>query len=85
MMKIGVPTHSSDLFIWKGRQGVGWEYNMPRIWNHIHMGERTFCIRSLRTGEVKVFRLESKYYNGRDIHAYIFRSEDGIKVDIFAD
>ena len=57
----------------------------PRVWNHIHRGERTFCIRSLRTGDVKDFRLERKHYDGREIHAYTFRSEDGIEVDIFAD
>ena len=85
MMKIGVPVHSSDLFSWSGGRGVGWEYSMPRVWNHILKGERTFCIRSLRTGDVKDFRLERKHYDGPHIHAYTFRSEDGIEVDIFVD
>jgi hypothetical protein len=85
MMKIGVPTHASDLFVWRGRQGIGWEYNMRRIWNEIHRGERTFCIRSNRTGEVKDFRLESKNYYGGEVYAYNFKSEDGIEVTIFAD
>ncbi len=85
MMKIGVPVHSSDLFEWRAGVGIGWLYNMGRRWNDIHRGEPTFCIRSLRTGDVKVFRLERKYYNGGEVHAFTFRSEDGIKVDIFAD
>jgi hypothetical protein len=84
MMKIGIPTHASDLFVWNGRSGVGWEYSMPRIWNEIHKGERSFCIRSNRTGDVKVFRLERKHYDGPHIHAYTFRSEDGIEMVIFA-
>jgi hypothetical protein len=83
-----IPVHSGNLFAWQGRYGFTEASTLGlrvtgKVWSNTN--EQGFYVVSPKTGTHKLFVEKGERTVGDDVVAWIFKTQDGITVEVLND